>query len=141
VEDEPVAALRQRIDSAELVVSGRVVEILEPPPSGTTRISEHDPNWQEAVIEVDEVAKGDLGDDQVKQVVVRFAESSDIRWYQAPKFEVGQEGVWMLGDTTAIAARAELGEEPGKYLALESADFVSMEQIDEIRSLVEGGTS
>jgi hypothetical protein len=141
VEAEPASALRERVDSAEVVVAGRVVEITEPTSSGTTRITEHDPVWQEAVVEVDDVAKGSLADDQKKQIVVRFARSEDARWYQAPKFEVGQEGVWLLGDSRATAARAALGEEPGKYLAIDAADFLPKEQIEEVRSVINGGSS
>jgi hypothetical protein len=138
---EPVSALSERVARAEVVVTGRVVEILEPVTSGTTRISEHDPAWRDAVVQVDDVAKGSLADDQNNQIVVRFSDSDDIRWHTAPKFEVGQEGVWMLGDTTAVAERAALGEESGKYLALDSADFLPEEQIETIRSLINGGTS
>jgi hypothetical protein len=69
---------RQHFDRADLVVSGKVVDVRPPAESSkgvtastTTRIgpiSEHDPEWREAVIQVDEVHKGSH---KLKQVVVR----------------------------------------------------------------------
>jgi hypothetical protein len=34
---------------------------------------------------------------------VRFASSRDIRWYTAPKFSVGDRGVWLLGAPQPVA--------------------------------------
>jgi len=67
-------------------------------------ITEHDPQWREAEIEVDEVEKGP----RKRRVVVRFPGSDDVRWYRAPKFQPGQEGVFILQKATeqpAIGAR------------------------------------
>src|SRR6185503_20999692 len=77
------ADIKERIDSAELGVVGKVIKVKkasvpdtplsltaskatakdEPP---TTRISEHDPNWHEATIKVDEVVKGEKSAKNVK---------------------------------------------------------------------------
>jgi len=148
--DEPVRSLRTRealaqADRADLIVTGRVAAVRLPAAeanarakgmaSGRTseRISEHAPLWQEAVIAVDEVHKGGRAR---KQVVVRFPSSSDVRWYQAPKFHAGQEGVFLLHKQQAGGARAKAMGAPLKgeqYTALHPGDFQPLDQLPQIR--------
>ena len=102
-------------------------------PGTSERISEHAPLWQEAVIAVDEVHKGGRAR---KQVVVRFPSSSDVRWYQAPKFHAGQEGVFLLHKQQAGGARAKAMGAPLKgeqYTALHPEDFQPLDQLPQIR--------
>ena len=84
--------LRARIDSAPMVVAGRVVEIkevLENRPVYT----EHNPFWQDAIVQITTVLKGETTQESV---VVRFASSNDIAWVSSPKFRVGQTAIWVL---------------------------------------------
>jgi hypothetical protein len=104
------------------------------------RISEHDPLWQEAVVEVTGTEKGG----PAKQIVVRFPSSRDVRWYKAPKFTPGQEGVFILRKSTkdavpgaakALAAgRARVG--PEVYSVEHSADFQPMHRAESIKTLL-----
>jgi hypothetical protein len=140
--------VRERVADADMVVSGHVVSINLPeseragvaaPRSALARsaterprpVSEHDPKWREAVVEVDAVHKGP----SARTVSVRFPASTDVRWYKAPKFTVGQRGFFMLrragGEPTAgraapsARARALARQAaPGPvYTALHPADF------------------
>lgn len=134
----PDRVLQERAARAELVVSGRVVEVREAPRPANAPISEHDPVWYEAVVQVDAVAKGALNDPSTGQVVVKFANSDDVLWRNTPKFHVHQEGVWMLGDTSAeplLLAATGVGTE--EYLAIEPIDFQSKEQFERVRSLIQ----
>lgn len=117
--------LRQRLDEAHLVVSGKVSAVRLPNEMGDagtseTRavtsagagegrpVSEHDPKWREALIEVDDVHKGTHA---TKTVVVQFPASTDVRWYKAPKFHPGQRGYFILHKTTVTKAEPrETGE-------------------------------
>lgn len=152
--DDPVQSMRTRAAreqaaAAPLVVSGRVTSVRLPAAEGQARasamatgqtaepISEHAPLWQEAIVDVDEVHKGQY---TKKQVVVRFPSSTDIRWRNAPKFHTGQEGVFLLhkdqpaeGPATAMAAAAPAPEE---YTALHAADF---QPLDELPHILPGG--
>jgi hypothetical protein len=98
----------KHFNDADLVVSGKVVEVRLPKsvPSSkkrgttapaTTQVSEHDPKWREAVIEVADVHKGSSAK---RRVVVRFPASTDVAWRRAPKFTAGQEGYFMLHEST-----------------------------------------
>jgi hypothetical protein len=127
-----------RFEAAELVVSGKVTGIRLPElnisakvAAGTgavaevptpQRISEHDPLWQEAVIEVETVHKGA---DPGKTVTLRFPASTDVMWYQATKFHPGHHGVFMLHrDEPKAIARPVVGaavEIP--FTALHPEDF------------------
>jgi hypothetical protein len=82
--------LREHLAEADAVVLGAVVErhaVYDPSP-----LSEHRPDWWVAVIAVAESLKGDLGG----ELVVRYPNSTDVRWYLTPKPEVGQEAIFVL---------------------------------------------
>jgi hypothetical protein len=100
--------LRTTMSNVDVVVVGRVKQIQAPSAieltAGRERISEHDPDWREAIVEVQETLKGPA---EVKEFVVRFPASSDIMWVGYPKFRAGQESTLLLrqdrisGATTA----------------------------------------
>jgi hypothetical protein len=105
---------RKAFNDADLVISGKVVEVRLPKSApakkksatttpATTQVSEHNPKWREAVIEVADVHKGSAAK---KQVVIRFPASTDVAWSRAPKFQAGQEGYFMLHESTHAAGQA-----------------------------------
>lgn len=159
--DDPVERRAQRekrehFDAADLVVSGKVVAVRLPDDSVSGRkqvsagvpgpISEHDPKWSEAVIEVDKVHKGTL---KKKQVVVRFPASGDVLWHDAPKFQPGQEGYFMLhkdkAEAEASTAKGAKKQKrkvrdrgaAGSYQALDSADFQPYSEPGGIKTIIE----
>ena len=86
-------------------------------------VSEHDPQWSEATIQVSEVIKGDLRD---KTVTVIFPASRDVAWYLVPKLAAGQRGVWLLSREPTL-----------KMLAVTTRfDFQPIEQIDKLKEMV-----
>jgi hypothetical protein len=90
-------------------------------------VSEHDPKWRDATIEIAAVHKGNHG---ARTIKVRFPSSTDVRWYKAPKFHPGDKGVWMLkknrtepvsaGALKSAAAAASTEE---VFTALDPLDF------------------
>ncbi len=151
-------ALKERVDSADLVVSGTVVSVRLPegsePVTGATRgaaavnakpVSEHDPKWREAVVEVADVHKGE---DATKRVSVLFPASLDVRWFKAPKFHAGQQGYFILHKQTIDAADrvdvrtrgAAVSAGPPEpvevYTALSPDDFHPYQQQERLRGLV-----
>src|SRR6266487_3818761 len=87
------ADLKARIQAAAMVVVGRVEQIRPPAytgaPAPPKRFTEHDPNWQEAIIHVDEALKGATAGERV---VVRFPGSRDVAFVGTPRFAAGQKG-------------------------------------------------
>jgi hypothetical protein len=89
--------LAARLAAADLVVAGRVVstrpasvsldmpEMEEP--------TEHDPQWWEAVLEVQSVVKGKAVG---KTVTFLYPNSIDIMWAFVPKAKVGEQATWLL---------------------------------------------
>jgi hypothetical protein len=143
--------LRERMASAAMAVVGRVSKVTKSErdaprtamamtaPGGTTHISEHDPNWHEATIDVDEVIKGKKS---AKQVTVQFPASDDIRWYNVKKYAVGEQGVWMLQpgakqDPKGIPAKllAALPAGPGVLTTLHDADFLPLHELERVKAL------
>ena len=143
--------LQQHVENADVVLTGRVTSIraatemlqtAKPksakPRSGVQRpprISEHDPLWCEAVLEVLDTEKGG---GSAKQVVVRFPSSTDIRWHKAPKFRPGQEGVFILRKAEVQPAAAGGPKSgPAIYVAEHSADFQPINRVEQIKSFIE----
>jgi hypothetical protein len=120
--------LQQRLANAAAVVVGEVAKIESKAEPGQPRqITEHDPQWQEAMIEVEAVLKGDAS---LKTITVLFPGSLDAAWRSVPKFDIGQEGIWILQEDQNLKA----------YMALDPVDFQPKNQLDRARGLVERST-
>ena len=131
--------LSARLDSAALAVVGTVTKVTKSD-KGPTHISEHDPNWHEATIDVDEVIKGKKG---VKQATVLFPNSDDVRWHKVGKYTAGQQGIWMLQKGEAQASKgipakvfAAIPGGPDVMTALHPADYLPLHELERVRALV-----
>jgi hypothetical protein len=89
------AKLRQAIVSADAVVVGNVIGVgpAADAAAGARPLSEHDPEWRDAVVVVEESMKGLR---QGQRIVVRFPSSSDVAWYRVPKLQRGEHGLFLL---------------------------------------------
>jgi hypothetical protein len=149
--DQP---LLDRLAAAQLVVVGKVTVVRPVPPPAVaaadaainggegTRASEHDPDWHEAIIEVDGVPKGQLAAAGNKTVNVVFPASKDVLWYQAPKFSVGQDGTFLLHKAPANAAVAAMvkvrsSSHPDTYSAPHPNDVLPRAQAERVRALLQ----
>jgi hypothetical protein len=153
VKNHAAKRAQERFAAADTVISGKVVNVRLPAGAPTAahaaaaaeaeptgRISEHEPLWQEAVISVEKVHKGDPGSDTV---VVQFPNSTDVMWHQAPKFHPGQEGVFMLhkNEPKAVAKPMALGAnatpaQASPYTALDPADFHPSSDLSAVADVV-----
>jgi hypothetical protein len=145
--------LQEQIDEADLVVSGKVAAVTVPPepaehlrgviaPAPRMPVSEHDPKWRQAVIQVDETHKGRHDS---KQVTVLFPSSTDVRWYKAPKFQAGQKGLFILHKTKikteehhelrGLVAEGA-GAEVEVYTALHPGDVHPLKQQAAIKAMI-----
>jgi hypothetical protein len=115
--------LRARLAGADVVVRGRVSAVRPAPREPSRGVSEHDPFWQEAVVQVAAVLKGDAA---LKEVVVLFPGSRDIAWVNAPRFTGGQEGVWIL----------KRDDEARGFTALDPLDFQAATELARVRRLL-----
>jgi hypothetical protein len=157
---EPAAAraathkkIRERAAEAPVVITGKVIAVGLPASGDVAtaaaadageprRVSEHEPFWREAVVEVQQVHKGTVGK---KQVVLRFPSSTDVRWHQAPKFEPGQEGVFSLHPDKvsrqpargAVAASFDTIDQD-TYTCLNRADFQPAHNEAEAAAAIDG---
>ena len=137
------ADLKARIQAAAMVVVGRV-EQLRPmaygrpgAPARPKRFTEHDPNWQEAIIHVDEGLKGATAGERV---VVRFPGSRDVAFVGTPRFAAGQEGTFLLQKDTATGSPLSLmaGQTVQAYTALHRLDVLSKQEVQRVRALLRG---
>lgn len=107
--------LRSRLDRADLVVVGKVVAVRTTP---RTRVTEHDPQWSEADIEVGQVLKGNAQG----RVTIAYPASNDVMWYKTPKPKEGQDGVFLLnGGVQGVAAGRLAVAEPQAILPVSEA--------------------
>ncbi len=116
--------LQKRIAGAELVIVGKVSEVRPMSEARRPRsMSEHDPQWQESVVEVESVLKGSSAE---KRVVILFPGSMDVAWFGVPKSKVGQEGIWIV----------RRDRETKAYAVVDPLDFLPRDQLDRVRKLV-----
>ncbi|MER9227044.1 hypothetical protein NKI39_15660 [Mesorhizobium sp. M0664] len=139
---------RERAKRAPVVVTGKVVAVgladSEPTPVTAAavtsrRVSEHEPFWREAIVQVQTVHKGAVPS---QQVVLRFPGSSDVRWHLSPKFQAGQEGVFSL-HTDQVSSRLQFGPAAASmaatataFTALNSADFQPADHEAEVAAVL-----
>ncbi len=121
--------LTRRVKMAEHVVQGRVVSV---EPAGIEeRTSEHAAHWNKAVIEVQSVIKGRAG---AQTLTMYFPTSEDRMWRDAPHYNVGQEGLWLLHAKPMDYSR-KAAMVPG-LTALDPKDFHNADQLPRIQQLI-----
>jgi hypothetical protein len=127
--------LTQRLAQAELVITG--VAAAPKPYVGPAAaavpvrgVSEHDPDWWVATVNVDAVEKG-VHSGPTKDVL--FAHSRDIAWYNAPKVQAGDRGTWLLH------ARDHLGKAVPALAVIHPLDFQPAAQTQRVRTLLKVG--
>lgn len=147
--------LQEHLDDADLIVSGTVTAVTVPPPAEQVRtldaprvggpVSEHDPKWRQAVVQVDETQKGSHDS---REVTVLFPASTDVLWYKAPKFQAGQKAVFVLNKTKIKTEEhhelrglaAEKGAEVEVYTALHPDDVQPLRQQAAIKAMIQKET-
>jgi|KBSMisStandDraft_5_1062788.scaffolds.fasta_scaffold00698_7 hypothetical protein len=121
----------RRIASAELVVVGKVLETRLAKPMERSPVTEHDPEWREADIQIQSVEKGQYSGQTIN---VLYANSLDSLWAEAPKLKQGQQGIFLLH-------RNEV-QWPGieKFYALVNPlDLQPIGRLERVRQILKGG--
>lgn len=81
----------ERVSESSQIVLGQVAG-MSPHPRAKPRLSEHDPDWWQAEVQVDAVLKGA----RARAVPVTFANSLDVLWRFAPKLLPAQKAILVL---------------------------------------------
>src|SRR2546427_2316245 len=132
--------LRDRIASADFVVAGRITDVhaWKVPKSAAVpyRVTEHSPDWHEAVLQIQSTLKG--AKVKKSRMVVRFPGSRDVAWANSPRFEKHQQGIFFLKkDQVSGAPTAELGgSQVDAYTCLRQGDWLPMGEVARVRSLL-----
>jgi hypothetical protein len=124
-------SLRNQLAAAPLVITGEVTRVQDILNHGDA--SEHDPHWQDATIAISSVEKGSSPS---KIIHVLFPTSRDIAWSNAPRFQAGQKGIWILNKVPGTNLFKGLAPAGRAFTALSNSDFRSLDQIDIVRTLV-----
>jgi hypothetical protein len=120
--------LGSRLAEAELVVLGKVSSVRSTELRGRRPpTSEHDPDWWQAAVRVESVEKGQA---TTQVITVLFPHSDDIRWFAAPKFKVGQEGVFLLRRNRDSKLKLV------NFTALHPQDFQPLQALPRVKRLV-----
>ena len=131
--------LRNRLNGADFVVIGRVTDVhrwAAPKYTKTTRVTEHDPDWHEAVVEIQSVLKG--GQVKGNKIVVRFPGRNDVAWIRSPKFEKNQQGIFCLNKDQVTGAPTSKvgGRQVYVYTCLGHGDSLPMSDVPRVRALL-----
>jgi hypothetical protein len=132
--------LQRRLATADYVVIGRITDvhqwIIPKSAAARYRTSEHSANWHEAALQVQSVLKGPKL--KRNKMIVRFPQSRDVAWVNAPKFEKGQQGIFILKrDQVSGAPTASLGGYTvDAYTCLKPGDWLPMTDEARVHSLL-----
>jgi hypothetical protein len=151
VAPDPVKNLVQRdilnrAATADAVISGRVTSVRMPADVVAAfgaiagglpaqRISEHDPDWRIAEVQVDQVHRGTH---EAKTAEIRFPSSDDVMWHYAPKLRTGQDGLFILhkAERERVALQAAPTQDTGEYVCLHPVDFQLWEKLGDLGDTV-----
>lgn len=124
--------LRERVNAANAVVEGEVVAVHEAPAPARRVVSEHDPDWNDAIVKVEAVLKGG---EELRTIAIRFPASADVAWYGAPKLRVDQRSIFVLAlDHISNAPPAEFhGGKIPTYTALTRQDVLPEDQLQAVK--------
>lgn len=133
--------LRDRMKASDFVVVGRVTDVRKwnAPKAkygAPSRITEHDPDWHEAVVEIQSVLKG--GKVKGNKVIVRFPQRNDVAWVNSPKFAKNQQGIFCLNRDQATGAPTTKmgGQQVTVYTCLGHGDALPMSEEARVRALL-----
>jgi hypothetical protein len=146
--NNPDADLESRLKTVDVVVVGQIVAVrdasptfassstgLTAVPTAKTRISEHDPDMKEAVIDVKRPVTGVKSDQ--KTLVVRFPGSLDVTWRNYPKLKKGQEGLFLLKKEHADGGSLEsLSDGTPLYSPPTKQDVLNADQVEKVIRLL-----
>ena len=94
-------------------------------------ISEHNPHWQESVLQISSIKKGEF---QGRELRMLFPSSNDEVWMKSPKPKLQEEGIWILQKDQQEKGGSKF-QVPG-YTALDALDFQPMDQLDRVQRLI-----
>jgi hypothetical protein len=133
--------LLDRMKASDFVVVGRVTDVrpwnVPKPKSGApSRVSEHDPDWHEAVVEIQSVLKG--GKVKGNKVIVRFPNRNDVAWVSSPKFTKNQRAIFCLNrdQSTGAPTTTMGGTQVNAYTCLGHGDALPISEEARVRSLL-----
>jgi hypothetical protein len=130
--------LKERINGAQLIVSGRVLTT-RPYPTKSLPGIDHGIEWWTAQIRIETIEKGQSPS---PDLWIYFPTGGDPRWGLYPKFYAGQEGVWFLRPITQIEQNDSNNKglqsiDNEKFLVAErSADFHAISDLARIQLLL-----
>ncbi len=132
--------LQRLLATCDYVVVGRITDVhpwaIPKSAAPRYRTSEHSANWQEAVLQVQSVLKGPKL--KRNKMVVRFPLSRDVAWASAPKFEPGQQGIFILqrDEVSGAPKGSSGGYKADVYTCLKPGDWLPMTEEARVRSLL-----
>ena len=132
--------LQNRIASADYVVVARVMDVrrwVVPKSAGApSHITEHQPDWHEAILEIRSVLKGTKP--KKNKMVLRFPGCQDVAWVHFPKFAKNQQGVFFLKKDQVSGAPTTYmgGSQVDVYTCSKPGDWLPLSDEVRIRSLL-----
>lgn len=123
--------LKDRINRANIVVVAKVVKTNELQLDKRLPISEHNPHWWEAVLQISSIKTGEF---QGQELRILFPSSNDEVWMKSPKPKLQEEGIWILQKDQQEKGGSKF-QVPG-YTALDALDFQPMDQLDRVQRLI-----
>lgn len=114
-----------RLSAVDVVAVGTVTRIEPAARKPTAPVSEHNAQWQRALMEITSVLKGNP---PPGPVTLLFPATLDVAWVGTPRPRIDQQAVWLLSYNRDLQG----------YTALDPLDVQPVDQADRIRGLIRG---
>jgi hypothetical protein len=128
--------LLAQIESSDVVALGKVINIRPSLVAAQQRkfITEHDPEWLDAEIEVQEGIKGVANGGRI---VVRFPGSEDVAFFGVPKFKLNDERMFLLkkDKITGLPKALVAGAQVETFVVEKPLDVLPKEERDRVRQI------
>jgi len=121
--------LSELLASAETVVVARVARTVDL--MADWRMSEHDPRWSVAALEIVRTLKSEPRTNNVA-----FARSDDVRWFRSPKLHPGDEAIFLLRHDNGNLLRNARTPSVEGYILIDPADFRPLSEEQRIVTLL-----
>jgi len=127
--------IKEHLKKANLIAVGKVLEIRTPKNGRMEYDSEHNPEWKEAIVVLENILRGP----QAEKIIIRFPSSIDVAWYKVPKLKENQE-VLFIAKTDKMISGLKEGVIEGKtintYVLTDEMDVMERDEISRIEGLL-----
>lgn len=127
--------IKEHMKTANLIATGKVIEIRDPEVKQPSYDSEHNPEWKEAIVLLEKILQGP----EQEKIIIRFPSSNDVAWYRTPKLKENQEAIFIIRTDKMITGLKEGRIEEQRvntYVLIDELDVLTKDELTRVEKLL-----